>query len=683
MDEKHQSTRAAAGGARHAGEIPAGTAAGASADVERRAAAKRYIPALDGIRALAVIAVVLYHLNMSWAQGGFSGVTVFFALSGYLITHLLLVEFRSTGRIDLVHFWMRRVRRLVPATVTLAVVIACLCTIFNHVMLTKMRPDILPSLLFFNNWWQLAQNVSYFAALGDPSPLTHFWSLAIEEQFYVLWPPLLFALLSFKVKPRDVRIIVGVLAAASALAMAILFDPAADASRVYYGTDTRAFSLLLGALLALAPERFHARVRAVRTKAPGLLDLAGVAAIAGLAVMTYATNGYGPFMYRGGTLVATLLTLVLIVSAVQPKGVLVSVLSSKPFTWLGTRSYSIYLWHYPLLALMNPVSKVTTVPWWMHVLQVIVVLVVSELSYRFIETPFRHGAFGRVLHALREGTFSPVATLRRHMVPAAASAVVALVAVGGIIFVPATSALSSEGAALIEGNAAGEGESTAAAENSNAGTTAGADDTDADEDGFPDSAYDILMIGDSVSLRCVDVFNQTFPHGHLDAAVSRQFAAGKELFQGYLDQNLAGKVVVFALGTNGPVNDAAIDDLMSVVGSDRVVVFITTRSPRAWVGPTNEAIQRAPERHPNARVIDWFAYSEGRDDLFDGDGTHLTIQGTQEYIGLVKNEVAEELPFRFEGATRDAIVQNTEGAAQAIQAELPGVIIARPEPTQR
>ncbi|MEE0664896.1 MAG: acyltransferase, partial [Collinsella sp.] len=159
----------------------------------------RYIPALDGLRTLAVVAVVLYHLNLTWAQGGLLGVTIFFVLSGYLITRLLLNEVAKTGHIDLKSFWIRRIRRLVPAVVTVVFVTCALCTIFNHVMLTKMRPDILPSLLFFNNWWQIAQNVSYFNALGDPSPLTHFWSLAIEEQFYLIWPPLLFAMVSMHV----------------------------------------------------------------------------------------------------------------------------------------------------------------------------------------------------------------------------------------------------------------------------------------------------------------------------------------------------------------------------------------------------------------------------------------------------------------------------------------------------
>lgn len=235
----------------------------------------RYIPALDGLRTLAVVAVVLYHLNLTWAQGGLLGVTIFFVLSGYLITRLLLNEVAKTGRIDLKSFWIRRIRRLVPAVVTVVVVTCALCTLFNHVMLTKMRPDILPSLLFFNNWWQIAQNVSYFNALGDPSPLTHFWSLAIEEQFYLIWPPLLFAMVSMHVsKPNTRRVVLG-LAVVSALAMMVLYNPAADPSRVYYGTDTRVFSLLLGAWMAFIPDRDLAPVRLARRL--GLNRLAGAA----------------------------------------------------------------------------------------------------------------------------------------------------------------------------------------------------------------------------------------------------------------------------------------------------------------------------------------------------------------------------------------------------------------------
>lgn len=412
----------------------------------------RYIPALDGLRTLAVVAVVLYHLNLTWAQGGLLGVTIFFVLSGYLITRLLLNEVAKTGRIDLKSFWIRRIRRLFPAVVTVVVVTCALCTIFNHVMLTKMRPDILPSLLFFNNWWQIAQNVSYFNALGDPSPLTHFWSLAIEEQFYLIWPPLLFAMVSMHVsKPNTRRVVLG-LSAVSALAMMMLYNPAADPSRVYYGTDTRVFSLLLGAWMAFIPDRDLAPVRlahrlglgrlvsaAKRGKldknakgghdektdpaadtapaqpsalvrfwsSPASIDVLGVVGLVGLAAMVALTNGYTAFQYRGGTLLCSILTLMVIAACVQPQGMVARVLSAEPLVWVGKRSYSIYLWHYPLLLLMNPVANINDTPWWQYILQVLVVVAVAECCYRFIETPFRKGAFGRTVSEFRDGTTTP------------------------------------------------------------------------------------------------------------------------------------------------------------------------------------------------------------------------------------------------------------------------------------
>ena len=210
----------------------------------------RYVPALDVLRALAVLVVIAYHMHLGWAPGGLLGVTMFFVLSGYLITGLLLKEYDDSGTISLANFWLRRVRRIIPAVVFAVLGTALLCTIFNHALLTKMRPDVLPTLFFFNNWWQIFHNVSYFEALGSPSPLTHYWSLSIEEQFYLIWPVALLICMKAGVKRTTMQKGIIVLIVLSALEMILLFDPHADPSRVYYGTDTRAFSLLIGALLA-------------------------------------------------------------------------------------------------------------------------------------------------------------------------------------------------------------------------------------------------------------------------------------------------------------------------------------------------------------------------------------------------------------------------------------------------
>lgn len=676
-----------------------GTHASSSAKDQAPARAKsRYIPALDGLRTLAVVAVVLYHLNLTWAQGGLLGVTVFFVLSGYLITRLLINEVSKTGRIDLKSFWIRRIRRLFPAVVTVVVVTCALCTIFNHVMLTKMRPDILPSLLFFNNWWQIAQDVSYFNALGDPSPLTHFWSLAIEEQFYLVWPPLLLAMVSMHMsKPNTRRVVLG-LAAVSAIAMMVLYNPAADPSRVYYGTDTRVFSLLLGAWMAFIPDRDLAPARLVHhlgldrlvgsgkrgkgnvgehgkdggdtteaAPAPSgalarfwsssaSIDLLGIVGLVGLAAMVAFTNGYTAFQYRGGTLLCSVLTLMVIAACVQPQGLVARALAAEPLAWIGKRSYSIYLWHYPLLLLMNPVANINDTPWWQYILQVLLVVAVAECSYRFVEEPFRKGAFGRTVSEFRDGTTTPADWARVHIPACAVCAVVLAVALGGLVFVPDTSALSGEGAEVLNKEA----------KNAKPQDQKAADDTDKDDDGFPDGAYDLLMIGDSVSLRAVDAFDGVFPHSHIDAEKGRQFDVGRETFEGYIQQNLAGKIVVFALGTNGLVTDAQIDAIMADAGDQRIVVFVNTRSPQPWVGATNQAIANAATRYKNVRVIDWFGYSANRNDLFDGDGTHLSNTGVTEYLKLIHDSVKKDLPVHPEDHVNDPQPAAVKSAADAL-----------------
>ena len=644
--------RAVASGSAAGAKVSAATRRNGTSTASAQPAVKkksRYIPALDGLRALAVVAVIAYHMGMNWAPGGLLGVTVFFVLSGYLITSLLLIEYDRSSTINLPQFWLRRVRRLFPAIAFVIICMAAVFTIFDHSLLTKLREDMWAALLWFTNWWYIFRDVSYFDALGAPSPLTHFWSLAIEEQFYLIWPVLLLIAHKLGMKRDHMRNATLVLALLSALEMAVLYSPDADPSRVYYGTDTRAFSLLIGAWLAFVwPSAQLGSDEEVKVapQTRTILDAIGAGALVALVLIMALVDGTSPFMYRGGILLASVITAVIIAVIVHPASVLGKVFAFKPFVWVGLRSYGIYLWHFPLLLLITPVSAIDEPAWWVRLIEVAIVFACAAFSYKFVEDPIRHGAIGTFVKQVRDGSVVLASWVQKRVVPVAASSVVALVCIGGLVFVPNTSAL--EGGDLLKDESAHVAgvPSNADGESGSQDDAAAADQQPADET----PKLDVLMIGDSVSVRAIPNFTTTFPHGAIDAAVNRQFTVGIDVYDTYAAQNIVGNVVVIALGTNGPVDDDMIDDLMADIGSDRQVFFVNTRSPQRWVSTTNESLANAPVRYGNAHLIDWYSASAGMGDWFDGDGTHLSVDGAQAYIDLIHGAIGSLLPEHPEDA---------------------------------
>ena len=613
----------------------------------------RYIPALDGLRAFAVLAVIAYHLGMQWAPGGLLGVTVFFVLSGYLITSLLLIEWDNTETINLPQFWLRRVRRLMPAIVLVIVCTAALCALLDHSLLTKLRDDMWAALLWVTNWWYIFQDASYFDALGAPSPLTHFWSLAIEEQFYLVWPVVLLVAHKTGVKRTTMRNATLIVALLSALEMALLYNPLDDPSRVYYGTDTRAFSLLIGAWLAFVwPSHMLGAQKSVHLtkQVRNVLDGVGIVALVALLGLIVFVDGFSPFLYRGGILLASVLTAVVIAVMVHPASLLGRFAGTKPLVWIGLRSYGIYLWHYPLFLLMNPRNFTGETPWWMYLVQVAVVFACAAFSYRFVENPLRKGAIGAFAKGVRSKEIDPPAWLKHHVVPVLAGSAVTIVAVIGLIVVPPTSAIGA--ADLLKDEQA---------------HTSQMPELPVDDAAAESPKLDVLMIGDSVSVRAIPQFEETFPYGAIDAAVNRQLYAGQETFDYYNDQDIVGGVVVFALGTNGAATDEQIDELVAATGPGRQVFFVNTRSPQSWVGQTNGAMFAAVDRHDNVHVIDWYPASAGHDEYFDGDGTHLTEEGARAYIGLVHDAVAPLLPVHAESDEAAVVKSPLELAADNAQ----------------
>lgn len=609
---------------------------------------RRYITGLDGIRAIAVIMVLAYHLKLALFKSGFLGVTVFFVLSGYLITGILISEVEEEGTIDLKNFWLRRIRRLVPAVMSMAVVIIFVSAVVNRVIFTKGCKDFLASVLGFNNWWQIFNKVSYFEAAGVPSPFTHCWSLAIETQFYLIYPLILLGIYKLAKSRGEGRakrglLFAGVtllLALISVILMIVLFDPQQDASRVYYGTDTRAFSLLFGALLAIlweyrmVPRRLSASVNMVL----------GSVSFAVLFVMTIAINGSSNFWYRGGQFVGTILT-VLVIYAVSGRKTLLSRLLSHPvLKWIGDRSYSIYLWHYPIILL---ISKGIKASWWITLIELVLSVVLAELSYRFIETPIRHGIIGEYLNILRSRPKSrqekkrQVQVARRSLKVMAGTFVLTVLLILCMVFVPKKNALDTlqkrETKAKETGKMTEEQLAKQKANDSESEDTICTADLTDDEilEGL-----NLLLIGDSIAVDVTDDFYEIFPNSVSDTKIGRITSLGKQVLDSYIDEKKwEGEGVIFASLSNSPIN-GELEAIREKIGKDMPLFLTTVRIPHeTFEDESNSKIKKFVEENDHTYLIDWYAASEGHDEYFDADDTHLLPAGAKAYAKCIKEAV--------------------------------------------
>lgn len=609
---------------------------------------RRYITGLDGIRAIAVIMVLAYHLKLALFKSGFLGVTVFFVLSGYLITGILISEVEEEGTIDLKNFWLRRIRRLVPAVMSMAVVIIFVSAVVNRIIFTKGCKDFLASVLGFNNWWQIFNKVSYFEAAGVPSPFTHCWSLAIETQFYLIYPLILlgiYKLVKSRGEGRAKRglLFAGVtllLALISVILMIVLFDPQQDASRVYYGTDTRAFSLLFGALLAIlweyrmVPRRLSASVNMVL----------GSVSFAALLVMTIAINGSSNFWYRGGQFFGTILTVLMVYAVSGRKTWLSRFLSNPVLKWIGDRSYSIYLWHYPIILL---ISKGIKASWWITLIEIVLSVVLAELSYRFIETPIRHGIIGEYLNILRSRPKSrqekkrQVQVARRSLKVMAGTFVLTVSLILCMIFVPKKNALDTlqkrESKAKETGKMTEEQLAKQKANGSESEDTICTADLTDDEilEGL-----NLLLIGDSIAVDVTDDFYEMFPNSVSDTKIGRITSLGKQVLDSYIDEKKwEGEGVIFASLSNSPIN-GELEDIREKIGKDMPLFLTTVRIPHdTFEEESNSKIKKFVEENNHTYLIDWYAASEGHDEYFDADDTHLLPAGAKAYAKCIKEAV--------------------------------------------
>ena len=589
---------------------------------EKRNYAKKgqYITGIDGLRAIAVLMVLAYHLKLPFAKGGLLGVTIFFVISGFLITRILVSELESTHKVDLKKFWSRRIRRLIPAVLTMTSILIPVSAAFNRVLFTKACSDLLSAVFCYNNWQQIFRNVSYFENAGMPSPLTHCWSLSVEAQFYLLYPLLLIFFAKFQDWRRISACATLLMAVFSMGAMWVLFDPSKDPSRVYYGTDTRAFSLLFGAFLVFLIQDRPAKRRRKGTRASWFpWDTAGAATLLVLFYMAARADGSGSFLYRGGQAIASACTVLVILSLLDTDGVLSRILSTMPLKWISDRSYGIYLWHYPIILLVSGGKKAA---WWVHALEILLTFLMSALSYRLVETPVRSGIIEKSISIIRSEPETrrerrlQIRTLKRSIRAVSAALVLAAGVLLCVLFVPRENALDhieeweqqEKKAQEIAQRKTLELKETVSRDPGQDGVQTSGEAAPTDEEIL--NSLSLLLIGDSVAMGATDEFYTTFPCGISDVAVGRQTTESIGIYDAYVNAHgWNGDCVVFALGSNGLLYDS-LSTLREMLGPDRPLFVVTVRVPYvSWEGPNNQEVRAFTEAAENTYLIDWYGIS--------------------------------------------------------------------------
>ncbi len=583
-----------------------------------------YMPGIDALRAIAVLAVFFYHSSVTWMPGGFLGVDVFFVISGYLITSLLLSEYRRGGHIKVGKFWLRRARRLLPAVGVFIAVTMLVAAIVEPNRINALRGDALASLLYVANWHFIYSHQSYFEQFQTPSLFRHLWSLSVEEQFYLFWP-LAFAA-GMSVFGRK-RLIVGVIAGAlGSVALAwLLFHPGADASRVYYGTDTHAVGLLAGVALALFWSPWGLRRGTAGRWSGPLLDLFGLLALAYILASFLQVHDYDLSLYHGGYLILAVATATLIAVLAHPSARLGALLAQPPLIWLGLRSYSFYLWHWPVIVL-TPVIGISLQKGVLIPLQLLVVLALAELSYRYVELPFR----GKTKPALL-----PDGWLRfgRPALLGAVLIVVVVVGWSGIVGStaqqPSLAAASTAEFARVRAKRASRRDP-------------GQKDTPKQRSQGSAGAARIVAFGDSVMVGAKDQLVAQLGQGFsMNAKVGRQvdevIALARQLKAGGHHPN----DLIIQIGDNGPLYSEEMDSLRTATNEADHVFLITDHAPVSWIGESNEELSQAAKEWPHTSLIDWNAAAKNRRGLF-WDGIHLTPAGAAYYARLIAAAVNAE-----------------------------------------
>ncbi len=630
------------------------------------------------MRALAVVAVMIYHANSEWLPGGFLGVEVFFVISGYLITLLLIAEQERTGRIHLGHFWLRRARRLLPALFVMLFLLITYTTIFRSDALGKLRGDVLAGVFYVSNWYQIWVGAGY-SSTGDFAPLRHLWSLAVEEQFYLAWPLVMVVLLRVGTRRVfDVAKWLVVAALVVTVAMALLYrqgrvgecdvTPGAywtiadrcisKADALYLSTITRAGGLLFGAAFAMVWRPYAVMRGPLRDKGR-LLDLLAIVGLGALGAQTWylhfiTPEGPDPWLFRGGFVYTSVATLLVIAAVTHRHSLAGPVLGNPLFLWVGTRSYGMYLYHWPIYQVIRRIAG-NTLTWPQFAAAMVATVIITEASYRYVETPIRKGVVGVWWRSLRRAR-DPVP---RQLVTVAFGSCLAL-SIFGVFSLARADLQQNE---IEESTAAGEdvvidigaiANPTVPTEPGTAPSTATTLPSAVPATGstptaqtttttsttttmpLPVEPVPYLAVGDSVMLGAAPALAE---RGMVvDAAVSRQMIDMIPVLEQFRDQGLFGDAVVVHLGTNGPISQSTLDSFLATMNGVPNVILLTDKADRDWIADNNALLRAADLEGDNKILLDWEVQSaECPGQCFYGDGIHLRPEGQKFYADLISD----------------------------------------------
>ena len=612
----------------------------------------KYLPSIDSLRALAVLAVIIYHVDVNYLPGGFLGVDLFFVLSGYLISSLIIKEYKKTGSLNLYNFYIRRARRLLPAVYFMITVVLVVMVMFNGVLLKKSHLDAIFGYIYSSNWWYIFHKLDYFDSFGSQSPFKHLWSLAIEEQFYMIFP-LLFLLINRKKKDKDgfyklnrnfLYVILGVILV-SLIVHIILFD-INNISRIYFGTDTRAFSLLVGAVGAILypMDKLNTKITPQENLLYSVVSLISIAAL--ITIMIY-TSEYNTWLYRGGFLLVAILGIIIIISSGKQHTVMAKLLSFKPVVFIGKISYSLYLWHFPVLVLTTPVSEIGKPNIFFVVLRVILTFILAIISYALVETPIRKLGFKNYVSIIYKKIVKKSKKTKK--IVASIATVVSILFVMGIFgkSVPYIStAFVKEMDSNKESQYVNKGENNQDNKQNQENKDNKENKDKKDDKQNEEKKYSsVIVMGDSLTVDIGEKFQELYPGAVIDGKIGRQLYVAIEEAKNYAQYNSENSAIIFQLGTNGPFTESQIEDLVKVFDKADIY-FVNIKVPRAWEKTVNTVLKEAKEKHSNITIIDWYTVANSGKDLFEPDRVHLNQTGIKEMITLIEKNLKRPVEIK-------------------------------------